>query len=299
MRSPTPLDRKLRGTRQARSERQPRFKARQDGDGSDLESEDELETDNQYVKALGRGLDVLSAFKADDGALGNTELAERTGLPAATVSRITYTLAKRGYLTFNRRLRMYELGGETLAVGRVAFANLDVRRLAKPYMRDLADRSGLNVGLGTRDRQFMLYTDAFEGDSLIGLRLYAGSRIPIATTAMGRAYLVAIADDERSPLLRELQAGSSDWEYTRSGLERARENLEKHGFCVSLGDWQPDIHGVAAPIRTPDGDKVFVISLGGPANALPEDVIWNKLGEKVAEVARRVERAMAGERALL
>src|SRR5690606_14262719 len=98
----------------------------------------------------------------------NTELAERTGLPAATVSRITYTLARCGFLTFNRRLRMYELGGEAFAIGRVALANLDIRRLAKPHMRELAESSGFNVGLGTRDRHLMIYTDACEGGSIVG-----------------------------------------------------------------------------------------------------------------------------------
>ncbi|HWK65820.1 MAG TPA: IclR family transcriptional regulator [Rhizobiaceae bacterium] len=277
----------------ARADRPVRSKARQTGVGAIATELDDLESDNQFVKALGRGLEILSAFKAGDGPLGNTELAERSGLPTATVSRITYTLAKCGFLTFNRRLRMYELGGEAFVIGRVALANLDVRRLAKPFMRELAERSGFNVGLGTRDRHSMIYTDACEGASLVGLRLFAGSRIPIGTSAMGRAYLAGLAEEELAPLLAELKPRYQDWEQVRASIDQAREEVAKYGFCVSLGEWQSDIHGVAAPIRTPEGDKMFAVNLGGPSYALPADAIWSSHGPAIADLARQVETLMA------
>jgi DNA-binding IclR family transcriptional regulator len=55
--------------------------------------------DRQFVNGLARGLEVLRAFRPDDGPLGNHALAERTGLPRSTVSRLTYTLTSLGYLS--------------------------------------------------------------------------------------------------------------------------------------------------------------------------------------------------------
>ena len=37
------------------------------------------EHDRKFVVALARGLEVLRVFRASDGLLGNTEIAERTG----------------------------------------------------------------------------------------------------------------------------------------------------------------------------------------------------------------------------
>jgi len=285
--------RKKRSANSDKAAKPARIKTRQAG-GDGLHADwAELDSDNQFVKALGRGLEILSAFKAGDGALGNTELAERTGLPTPTVSRITYTLAKCGFLTFNLRLRMYELGGEAFAIGRVALANLDIRRMAKPFMRDLADKSGFNVGLGTRDRHLMIYTDACEGGSIVGLRLFAGSRIPICTSAMGRAYLAALAQDEADRLLEELKPRYQDWDKVLAEIRKAREEVEEFGFCVSLGDWQSEINGVAAPIRTPDGDKLFAVNLGGPSYALPAEDVWKKHGPAVNALARQIEKLMS------
>ena len=48
--------------------------------------------DRNFVTALARGLDVLRCFRENETALTNTDFSERTGLPKATVSRLTHTL---------------------------------------------------------------------------------------------------------------------------------------------------------------------------------------------------------------
>src|SRR5215469_5383641 len=73
--------------------------------------------DRKFVAALARGLEVLRAFTATDGLLGNGEIVERTGLPKPTVSRLTYTLTKLGYLTYVERLGKYQLAPAALALG--------------------------------------------------------------------------------------------------------------------------------------------------------------------------------------
>jgi DNA-binding IclR family transcriptional regulator len=66
-------------------------------------------TDRKFVVALSRGLDVLRAFHPRDGLLGNQEIAARTRLPKPTVSRLTYTLTKLGYLAQVSRFDKYQL----------------------------------------------------------------------------------------------------------------------------------------------------------------------------------------------
>ena len=55
--------------------------------------------DRQFAIALARGLELLRAFGPADRALTNRELCDRTGLPKATVSRMTHTLTLLGYLS--------------------------------------------------------------------------------------------------------------------------------------------------------------------------------------------------------
>lgn len=265
-----------------------RSKLRQTQGANISDADIDADGDSQYMKALGRAIDVLLTFRKGDEPLGNSEIAERTGIPTSTVSRITYTFARRGFLNFDSRRRLYELGGEAFALGQVAFTNLDIRRLAAPLLRDLAFRSGFNAGLAIRDRHMMVFTDAFEGEGLVGLRLFAGSRLPIIKTALGRAYLAALSDEECEVVMEELRERVPDRSVLDRELETAKQQLETHGFCVSLGEWAPDVHGLAAPIKTPSG-RVYAIDLGGPSYLLPKEDAWQRHGPAVAAVVRDIE----------
>ena len=162
-------------------------------------------TDRSFVVALSRGLDVLRAFHANDGLLGNQELAARTKLPKPTISRLTYTLTKLGYLTPVPRFEKYQLAPSAMALGYAALANLGVRHLSEAYREEVMRETGGAVAVGARDRLSMIYFGQSRNGLTLGVQLDVGSRIPIATTAMGRAYIWALAPDERAALLRELQ----------------------------------------------------------------------------------------------
>jgi DNA-binding IclR family transcriptional regulator len=73
----------------------------------------------QFVIAVARSMAILRSFECASGPLGNGEIARRTGLPKATVSRLTFTLATLGYLTYSQRAEKYSLGPSALFLGQV------------------------------------------------------------------------------------------------------------------------------------------------------------------------------------
>src|SRR5262249_34928029 len=202
-------------------------------------------TDRSFVVALSRGLDVLRAFHPNDGLLGNQELAARTKLPKPTISRLTYTLTKLGYLTPVPRFEKYQLAPSAMALGYAALANLGVRHLSEPYREEVMRETGGAVAIGGRGRHNMIYFGQSRDGFTLGVTLRGGSRIPIATTAMGRAFIWALPPDERAALLRDLRDHyGSRWAKMRDGIERSGETVAKYGFTMSTGDWQDDVAAV-------------------------------------------------------
>src|ERR1700740_1390565 len=190
-------------------------------------------TDRSFVVALSRGLEVLRAFQPNDGLLGNQEIALRTNLPKPTVSRLTYTLTKLGYLTPVPRFEKYQLAPSAMALGYAALANLRVRHLSEPFREEVMRETGGAVAVGGRDRTSMIYFGQSRGMTL-GVQLDVGSRIPIANPAMGRAYIWALPAEERAALVRELRDHyGSRWGKMRDGIERSGEMVAKHGFTMS------------------------------------------------------------------
>src|ERR1700738_3202864 len=252
-------------------------------------------TDRSFVVALSRGLDVLRAFHPNDGLLGNQEIAARTNLPKPTVSRLTYTLTKLGYLTPVPRFEKYQLSPSAMALGYAALANLGVRHLSEAYREEVMRETGGAVAVGGRDRLSMIYFGQSRNGLTLGVHLDVGSRIPIATTAMGRAYIWALPGDERAALLRELREHyGSRWTRMREGIERAGEMAERHGFTISAGEWQDDVHAVGVALKLNDGTGAYAFNCGAPAFRFTEDRLRDDIGPRLVAMVRNIEAALGG-----
>ena len=252
-------------------------------------------TDRSFVVALSRGLDVLRAFQPNDGLLGNQEIAARTKLPKPTVSRLTYTLTKLGYLTPVPRFEKYQLTPSAMALGYAALANLGVRHLSEPFREEVMRETGGAVAVGGRDRHSMIYFGQSRNGLTLGVQLDVGSRIPIATTAMGRAYFWALPPDDRASLMRDLREHyGSRWPKLRDGLERSGETVAKYGFAISAGDWQDDISAAGVALKLNDGTGPYAFNCGAPAFRFTEDRLRNDIGPRLLAMVRNIEAALGG-----
>ncbi|MEW6641436.1 MAG: IclR family transcriptional regulator [Pseudomonadota bacterium] len=252
-------------------------------------------TDRNFVVALSRGLDVLRAFRPNDGLLGNQEIAARTNLPKPTVSRLTYTLTKLGYLTQVPRFEKYQLTPAAMALGYSALANLGIRHVSDPFRDKLMRETGGAVAIGARDRLSMIYFGQSRSDLTVGVLLDVGSRVPIATTAMGRAYLLALPDDERTALIQEIRESVGNrWPKVKEGIERAGEMIAKYGFAISAGEWHADIHAAGVALRLNDGTGPYAFNCGAPAFKFSEDRLINDIGPRLVAMVQNIEKAMTG-----
>jgi DNA-binding IclR family transcriptional regulator len=163
------------------------------------------EKDRNFVTALARGLELLRAFEAGETYLGNGELSKRTRIPKPSVSRLTYTLTQLGYLKYNSHLEKYQLGPGVLALGYRFFAGHGIRQLARPYMQELANSTDCTIALGDVDRNAITYIDVCQGTGPLVVRLEAGSRLPLISTAIGRAWLCGVSEQRRALILDQLK----------------------------------------------------------------------------------------------
>ena len=245
------------------------------------------------VSALARGLAVLKVLADAGQALSNGELAQATGVPKATVSRLVTTLLSTGFVRQVPGGERYDLGSATLRLGNAYLRSFDFRQSARLHLAELAEVAGANVHLGVRDGLDVLLIDTLRPRSaLILSRMDVGSRMAIATSAAGRAYLAALAPAQRAELLDEIRAsvGEGAWPAVAQRLDAAVDEEARLGFCTSFGEWHPDIHALGFSLRG-TGGELYAVSVGGPAYKLPRE--W--LLEKVAPRLLATRRAIAEE----
>jgi DNA-binding IclR family transcriptional regulator len=250
--------------------------------------------DRQFVEALARGLELLHCFGHRDRLLGNQELAQRCGLPKSTVSRLTYTLTRLGYLAHVAEVGKYALGSATLSLGSAMLGRLDIRKLARPPMQELAEFSQCMVSLTSRDRLCMIYVEAVRSSATVTLSLDTGSRIQIATSAAGRAYLAAVSDEERKEVLDAVGeiADASRWSDVQQGVAKALIDLRSLGVCTSFGDWRKDVNAIAIPVRPGSGLPPMSISVGAPSYIVTPRFLLEAARPRLITLANNLEKAL-------
>ena len=257
-------------------------------------AEENDEANRDFVTSIARAFSILRAFKRGERALGNKEIAQRTGLPKSSVARITYTLTRLGYLEFLPEEEKYSLGIGVLALGRNFLSGNDVREVARPLMQELADYSQATVALGARDGVHMVVLEICHGNQLFRLRLEVGERVPRGTTALGRAGYAALSPEDRATTVATyLQSvKKADWAKVREGLDQSVKDYEKYGFCFSLGDWNKNVFAVGVPMISKDRKKLMAFSCFGPVHEMTRARIITDLGPRLVELRDRVQNAL-------
>lgn len=250
-------------------------------------------TDRNYVTALARGLEVLSCFRSGEKLLGNQDIAKRCGLPKSTVSRLTYTLTALGYLIHVPQEGKYRLGTATLALGSAMLSGLDVRKIARPLMQRLSESTQCEVALATRDRHNMVYIEHSPSPQPMDSDLTIGTRLPLGTTAIGRAWLAACPVAERQQALDYLHAHAPDqWAAAMQQQAQWPQHQERaHPWLTtSFGDWLPHVNAIALAFSPGRGLPLMAISCGGPTRLLSSEALMQRVKPELERMVRRLQQ---------
>lgn len=254
-----------------------------------------LRREPALVSALARGLAVLRCFESGNVPLTNAELARLTKIPKPTVSRLTATLVAAGLLAKDPARETYALAAGVLPLAHAFLSGLDVRAQSRATMAALAEQTGATVYLGVRSGLEMVIIETCQPRAPVLLpRLAVGSRIALATSALGRAYLAALPAERREALERELAAAQgADWPATQRALRQSLAEAATTGVCLSLGELYADIHSVATAILRPDGEPVALVC-GGAAHTFTEARLRSEVRPRLLAAAAEIARSIGG-----
>lgn len=249
------------------------------------------EDDPSLVLTLARGLLVLNCFNASSQELSNKEIAQVTGLSRPTVSRVTYTLAKFGYLRYVSSGQRYCLGLSVLAMAHPMLSQMRVRQIARPLMQHMANEIGGVVSIGMQYGRTMIYVESCaSGASVNPVVAGIGSQIPMFRTAMGRAYLCGLGPELREQLFDGvLRQDEGSKKYYSENLKEALEHYSKWGFCLASRSLVRDAQSVGVPLGLKLDDQYFAFNCGIPMHRLREDRLVNEIGPRLLQLVRDIK----------
>ena len=248
-------------------------------------------TQEPTVRVLARGLRILKAFQPHNDWLSNQEIAELTGLPKPTVSRLTATLTTLGYLIYSHPRGRYRLNLAVLELGYFALANQGLCSMARPLMQALANREDALVVLAEHDDMAMLCSEVCHSEhSIVSLRVHRGSRLVLPYSAAGRAYLGGLPAAARQALCDEIaRRFPKDWPMLSKGIALAASEVAQHGFCITMGSLENGVSGVGVPVHIPNAPYRYALGCAAPSFHFPRDHLEQEIGPALLAVKRQIE----------
>lgn len=246
------------------------------------------------ASSLIRGLEILRTFKVTDSTLGNQDIMDRTGLPKATVSRLTYALVSLGYLNYDESMGRYSIGPSTVSLGYSALSSTPVVRFVQPLLRRLADKTGVAAALGTRNGLEMIYLANCRAFGPVTLQLNVGSQLPIWRTAMGLAYVAGMTPELRDDLIAKLIAQEpKNRRAIREAIDEAMQSYKSRGYVCSFGTWYSYINAVGVPFRPTDGSPLVALTCGGISDVLSRKACLH-VGNDLVRTAQQLREVLEG-----
>ncbi|MBP1706377.1 MAG: IclR family transcriptional regulator [Chloroflexi bacterium] len=218
------------------------------------------------MKSLNKAIDVLELFLNGEDEMRLSELAQLSGLDKATVDRIVTAWASRGYLRQHKARGKYSLGMRFLDFSGLIKKRNTIRNMAMPYMIKLSQLTRESVMLSILDRNIADYCEMVPASHPLRIVPDEGSSFPLYCTAIGKAFLAAMTEEELENYLHstELKAYTANTLTEVNQLKTHLMVVAKEGVAFDDEEYFLGIRSVAAGIKDGEGKTLAAIGVLGP-----------------------------------
>ena len=250
-----------------------------------------LNKPTDYIASLAKGLRVIEAFGADKPRLSITEAATASELDRATTRRVLLTLHREGYADYDGKF--FTLTPRVLRLGVAALSSLPLSQVVQPWLEQLSEQIGHSCSVALLDEGEIVYIARAAQKRVMSIGLMPGSRLPAASTSMGRVLLAALPREEVQTVVETLDLtprtrfSLTDPADIMAKIDAARSN----GYAIIDQEIEIGLRSIAVPLFDGHGRVVAALNTGMAAtHAAPDDIIEQYLGKllNVQAALRRV-----------
>jgi DNA-binding IclR family transcriptional regulator len=252
---------------------------------------------SNLVQTLERASFILDILGQSPQGISIKDLSDRMHLPKGTTHRLVSSLSYFGYVRQDQNTKNYFLGFKLVELGNMLLGQLDLRKEAEPFLRDLAERTKETVHLVILDGNEIVYLDKLETEPHTGgLRMASrvGSRNPAHSCAVGKALMAYLPEEalvrivEEKGLSRRTGNTITDFNQLKDHMSLVR----KQGYAVDDEENERGIRCVGAPVFDEAGKVVAAISVSGPAFRVTKKSVQENLKKEVMETALRISQRL-------
>lgn len=249
------------------------------------------------VQSVERALIILEALARAEGPVTLSSLSAEVGLHISTVHRLLNTLARRGFVEQEPNQGRYRLGLKVFEIGHRALYSLDIRAVARPFLRQLVEEFNETANLAVLDGTEVVYIDQVESKNMIKMMARPGTRAPAYCTGAGKVLLAGLPPFQLERVLSSLNLHpyTTATITTVESLKKELDQVRQQGYAIDRGELEEGVRCVAAPIKNYEQRVVAALSVSGPSNRITEELLQGKLTEAVCRAAQAISEALGSD----
>lgn len=246
--------------------------------------------EGKTIQSVDRAIEILRSFEHNE-ELGVTEISKLTNLHKSTAFNLISTLEKAGLLAKDGNSGRYRLGMELFRLG--TMVNSNIRKICEPYLQMLVDEFAETVNLVARNDLLVIYLDKKDSPHSMRISTEEGTRLPMYITAVGKAMMSTLTDDEIKGIMRNVRLVKftentlTDKEAIKLQIQLARDK----GYTEDLQEYENGLTCVGAPIRDYTGRANYAISVSGPNSRMTKEV-RKKIGDRLVELTAQISKKL-------
>ncbi|MEN3366443.1 MAG: hypothetical protein V7606_3717 [Burkholderiales bacterium] len=244
-------------------------------------------------QSLARGLAILGLFAEESGELGVRDIARRLDISSSITHRLVRTLSEMGFLQQNPETQRYRIGSKAFEIGNTYLRFNNLETIAARELSVLADVHQLNTFLGIIEGKTVVYLLTMQSSGPITVRSVPGTRAPLHSTAIAKAILADLSDDE---ILKVLGPGSLEavTPHTKTdplAILKDIHEVRRKGYAISDEEYVDGVLTIGASVRDRTG-----LAIAGISGSVPRQLHKNsdtpRIGKLLIEAAARISKAL-------
>lgn len=245
------------------------------------------------VKSVTKALLIMEELDKT-GELSIGDLSERLLMDKATVHRLVNTIKDAGYVNQNPDNKKYSNSLKLLAMGNRVMEKSGVKHLARPYVEELAKKTGETINLGIRVGNKIIYVDKLESSSTIKVGLGIGVSVPSYCSGLGKAILAFTPEPELGEILNSItfEKFTDHSIVSRAQLIEEFEKIRQNGYSVDDEEYVDGLICFGAPIFDFHRDPIAAISVSCPKYRYDEEKHLHLYTGLAAEAAGHISKMM-------
>jgi len=249
--------------------------------------------EKKIIQSIDRALQVLELFSLEKPEWGVTEISKALNIYKSNVHNILTTLVEKGFVIKDSKTDKYKLGMKFFELGSVVIKNLNLRKIAHPYMEKLLKDFNETVHLGILVEGEILSIEQEESGQSLSPRIFIGKRAPLHCTGVGKAIMAYLPKDKVAAIVerKRLKKYTENTIIDKEELEKEFLKIQKQGYSVDNMEHEEGVRCVASPIRDYAGKVIASMSVSGPAFRINENNISN-IAKKVKECCDCISEEM-------